>query len=308
MNVLVTGATGFVGRYVVDELLKNSHHVIVTTRDQKKAEEIFARRGQKVEIVVWHPRNEELPFQLINRIDGIINLLGENLAAKRWSETQKEKILKSRTGAAQSLLASLKKRDRPLPFMVQASAIGYYAINEEKALNEQSPQGKGFLADVCKAWEQDVQAADSTLIERKVITRIGIVLGREGGALQKLAPLFQLALGGVVAGGLQMMSWIHVKDLARLIVQAGLESSYSGIYNAVAPHPVSNKVFTKELAEAVSRPAIFPVPAFALKLAMGEMSTIVLDGQNVISTRLEGFTFKFPEIRSALRDLFQRQK
>lgn len=300
MKVLITGATGFVGKRLVKRLLHDGHQVVATSRNREKAQKTL---GGQVEVFPWKAPHGDFPQEALNGVDTIINLMGENLASKRWSDSQKLKLRESRILGTQKLVHALALNKSTVKIFISTSAIGYYEVNTEAALNEEDAPGNNFLAALCLDWEKATEGLDSSI--RKVIFRVGVVLGKEGGALQKLYPLFKLGLGGPVGLGKQMMSWIHVEDLVTLYATAITDSSFVGVYNGVAPTPVSNKDFTKALAKAVKRPALFPAPPLALKVAMGEMSTIVLDSQIIDCKNLKekNHTFAFPTIDQALEDL-----
>jgi uncharacterized protein len=296
MKILVTGATGFVGTKLCHKLFEENHELFILSRNPTKAKEHFSLPFTFVSF-------NDLSLELINSLDGVINLMGENISAKRWSEKQKEVLWSSRIDGTKNLVSLLNKRDKKLKFFIQASAIGYYPVNLIAKITETTPLGEGFLSKLCAAWEKEAQALNQT--ERIVITRIGVVLGSEGGALAKLLPLFKLGAGGPLGSGQMLMSWIHVADLVELFIQAVKNPQYEGVINATAPQVVSNKTFTKALASAVGMPALFPAPPFMLKLVFGEMSTIMLDGQHIECAQLKSLNHKFlfPEINSALKDI-----
>jgi uncharacterized protein len=301
MKVLITGATGFVGQYVLEELIRNQHECVIVTRSVEKAKK---KIPFPCEIHKWNPLTELLPESALDGVEAVIHLLGENVAAGRWTKKQKNKILDSRELSTQNLMKSIERFGSSIKVVSSASAVGIYPRNHgENSLNEQSSLGEGFLADVCKRWEAPLITSQSSF--RKNIFRIGVVFGREDGALKKLLPIFKLGLGGRVASGKQWMSWIHVKDLARAFVYSVENEKMNGIYNGTSPHPVTNLEFTKALASSLSRPAFFPVPAIALKLAMGEMSSIILDSQKIVPDELirSGFEFKYGEIQAAMNEI-----
>ena len=299
MKILITGGTGFVGRPLAVKLARE-HEVLVLTRNRSKNP--FGQSN--ITMVQWDFAKNQYSHDL-SGIDGVVNLMGENIASRRWTEGQKKKIYSSRIDGSGKLISHLQEHlQNKLIFFIQASAIGYYKVGMEE-LNEQSPAGEGFLADLCQNWEGELQKLPGRQCERKVVVRTGVVLGRGGGALGKLHLVFNLGLGGPIAGGRQWMSWIHLNDLVNIFSEAVSKSDIRGTFNAVSPNPVTNREFTKQLASVLKRPALFPVPKMALKLIMGEMSCIVLDSQKVIPHNLSNhsFHFLFPTLKEALVDL-----
>lgn len=302
MKLVITGATGFVGKQLVKELLKKNHELVILTRNSDTARAHFSHLP--ISFFNWSSETELPPEEAFKNCEGIINLLGENIASKRWSKKQKEKIRNSRILGTKNLGERVKTlTNKPLVW-IQANAIGFYPVLDKQEIDEESKEGTGFLAQTCIDWENEAKKY-SSYVQRQNIIRIGVVLGKEGGALSKLLPLFKLGAGGTVGNGSQYMSWIHLTDLANLIIFAMENKIESKIINATTPNPVTNKEFTKALAHAVHRPAIFPVPAFILKLALGEMSSIVLDSQKVMPKEALklGFKYKFPLIQDALDDV-----
>lgn len=303
MKILITGATGFVGRVLTNKLVDSGHEIHVLSRDKNKAKNIFP--NEKVTAFEWKDNRSEPPAESIAGIDGVINLMGENIGGKRWSAEQKRKLRESRVDATSNLIKLIEQqRTAPLNFFISASAIGIYPTNIPDTLNEESKEGHTFLANLCRDWEATL--ANLTKVKRKVIIRTSVVLEKEDGALKKMLPPFMLGLGGPIGNGNQMMSWIHRDDIVALYMAAATDENYHGVYNACAPQPVSNFDFTKALGHALHRPTIFPVPAGVLKIAFGEMSTVVLDSQAVVSKRLSktDFKFKYTTIDSALNAIF----
>lgn len=297
---MITGGTGFVGKRLIRKLENKGHQFVILTRSVNKAQVSFSNKDHT--LISWDG-SSSIPKEAFNGVQAAINLVGENISNKRWSEKQKEKIKNSRTKATQALVDGLNQHAPECKVLVSASAVGIYPINREQSLDEESPNGKGFLPEVCKAWEDETKSIRDDI--RVVITRIGVVLGKEGGAVSKLYPIFKLGGGGPVGSGKQMMSWIHVDDLVSLIEKSLENQEFKGVYNAVSPKVVSNKEFSKSLAKALSRPCLFPVPPFMLKLLMGEMSTIVLDSQNISSQKLvnQGFEFQYKNIDDAMKEI-----
>ncbi|MBP9674449.1 MAG: TIGR01777 family oxidoreductase [Bacteriovoracaceae bacterium] len=306
MKVLVTGATGFVGKRLVAKLIERNHEVVVLSRCKIKAQKALAL---PCHFYSWNPETELPPTEAITHVQAVINLMGENIAVRRWSTKQKEKILNSRTIATHNLIQALEKNlTHPLDVFISSSAVGIYPVNETLTITEQTPSAQGFLADVCKAWEKSAQQITQT--QRKVIIRTGVVMGHEAGALAKLLPLFRLGLGGPIGAGKQYMSWIHVDDLVSIYIEALENKTYQGVYNGVAPYPVTNKEWSKTLGDALHVPALFPVPPFMLKLIFGEMSTVILDGQKVVPENLlkQNFKFEYPYIKNAFANICPLEK
>jgi uncharacterized protein (TIGR01777 family) len=302
MRIVVTGATGFVGQEVVRALLVRGHDVVAWTRNPSRAR---AHLPALCDTAPWDPHAPTDPARL-HGVDAIVHLAGESVAGGRWTTARKNEIRASRIGGSRSIvdaLCALAPDSRPRA-LISASAIGFYGDRGDELLTERSTVGDGFLADVCQAWEDEVQRA-APLGVRTVAIRVGIVLGRDGGALQAMLPPFRLGGGGRIGSGKQWMSWIHRDDLVALFVHAVEHEQLTGVVNGVAPHPVTNAQFTAELGRALHRPTIVPVPAFALRLALGEMSGILLASQRVAPERAlaNGFTFRWPELGPALDDL-----
>ena len=305
MKILITGATGFVGKALTIKLLEMGHEIHILTRDAQKAKAIFPQSAVKA--FEWKNSLEAPPLTAISGINGVINLMGENIAAKRWTDHQKKSLKESRVNSTQNLIALIEANlSSPLDFFISSSAIGIYPVNSSKTFTEDSGLGHNFLAELCKQWEAATEGL--TKAARKVIIRTGVVLGKSDGALKKMLPPFQMGLGGPIGDGNQMMSWIELNDLVNLFVAAVTNTTYSGIYNGVAPRPVNNFDFTKALGHALHRPTIFPVPTLPLKLAFGEMASVILDSQAVVSQRLDeaGFHFKHESVDSALNAIFQK--
>ncbi len=306
MKILITGATGFIGSKLTKKLVESGYEVNVLTRDANKAKAIFP--DQRVNAFEWHDNLTSPPAAAVEGINGVINLMGENIGGKRWTADQKRKLRESRVDATKNLVALIEReRSAPLDFFISASAVGIYPVNLPGTLNEDSSEGHTYLARLCHDWEHALDHLTKT--KRKIFIRTSVVLGENGGALQKMLPPFKMGLGGPIGDGNQMMSWIHLDDIVALYMKAATDESMNGIYNACSPHPVCNFDFTKALGEALNRPTFIPVPTLPLKLAFGEMSTVILDSQAVVSKRLEeaGFEFKYPTIDSALNAIFKTE-
>lgn len=277
MNVAITGAAGFLGRALSNRLRASGRSVTAISLRTQPPPEIFAG------------------------CQAVVHLAGEPVA-QRWTAAARERISNSRIQGTRSLVAAL--RQHPPSVLVSASAVGYYGSRGDEILTEESPPASDFLGQVALGWEQEAHAAEQFGV-RVVTPRIGVVLGRGGGALAQMLRPFRLGVGGRLGAGNQWMSWIALDDLVSLIEFAITDAALRGPVNAVAPNPVTNAVFTRELAAALHRPAIFPVPAFALKILFGEMSQILLGGQRVIpqAALRAGFQFRFAELGEALRQV-----
>lgn len=304
MKVLISGGTGFIGQRLVKELNRKGHSVRLLSRRGADAQKRFAF---PVEFAKWDAETTDLSPEALVGIQGVIHLAGEGIADKRWSEDRKKKILDSRVIGTERLVKAVAAAPVPVQTFIGASAIGFYGDRGDAILSEDSQPGDGFLSTVCQEWENASEGLPKTV--RKCTVRIGIVLGEGGGALKPLLPLFKLGLGGPVGTGKQWMSWIHVDDLVALFIHLLENPSASGVFNGVTNKPVTNKEFTKALARAVHRPALFPAPAIALKLALGEMSTLVLGSQKVTPKRTSqtGFKCRFETIDAAFEDIVKKK-
>ncbi|OGX06577.1 MAG: TIGR01777 family protein [Omnitrophica bacterium RIFCSPLOWO2_12_FULL_50_11] len=306
MKIVITGATGFIGTPLSGLLICAGHHLTILTRALRRT----ASRSAHVQHVEWNPADEAGVVARVDGCDAVINLAGENIAARRWTKKQKEKILTSRVSATQCLVRSIQKAGVKPRVLISTSAMGYYGPRGDESLDETAPCGKGFLASTCKAWEAHAVRAEDFGV-RVVRLRIGVVLGKGGGALEKMTPPFKCFLGGWLGSGEQWMSWIHLEDVVRLIDACLTNGNLKGPVNVTAPEPVTNKVFSIALAEALNRPCLMPVPSFALKVLFGEMADeLLLKGQRVIPRKAldMGFEFRFPEIHGALESIFGVQQ
>ncbi len=297
MLTLVTGATGFVGRRLIASLEKP---VVVLSRDAERARRAL---GAGVEAYRWEPEAEPAPAEAFRGVEAVFHLAGDSVAAGRWTRAKKQRIRNSRVLGTRNLVTSLKSlRERPR-VLVSASAIGFYGDRGDELLDETSAPGNDFLAQTCQEWEAEARHAEPLGI-RVVTPRIGVVLGEDGGALAKMLTPFKLGLGGRLGHGRQWMSWIHLDDLAALLLDAAGKNELSGAINAVSPEPVENREFTRVLASVLHRPAIFPAPAPALRLALGEMAgALLLVSQRVVPRVAEkaGFRFRYPALAGALQ-------
>jgi uncharacterized protein (TIGR01777 family) len=298
MKCIVSGGTGFIGRHVVSRLLKDTHYVGVWSRKPG------LDRRTAVATHTWDPLAGDPPLESLNGMDCVIHLAGENVA-QRWNPEVKRRIHDSRVLGTQRIVDTIERVRHKPKVLICASAIGIYGDRGDEILTEASTPGTGFLADTCRAWEAEADRARRFGM-RVVKIRIGFVLGNDGGALQKMVPAFRAFLGGKLGSGKQWMPWVHVDDVAEIFAYA-VENEISGVWNATAPNPVRNAEFTKELAGALGRPALFPVPRPALKLAFGEFAEHMLDSARVIPDNLTkaGFQFRYPDLGPALRNILE---
>lgn len=295
MRILLTGGTGLVGQALVKRW-QHQHDLWVLSRNMIQATQTL---GPSVQVV------SDLSQIDFNHIDVVVNLAGEPIANKRWSEQQKQKICQSRWQLTEQLVHRIQQATTPPHTLLNASAVGFYGRQGSDAIDESyQSYYPEFSHDVCARWENLANRAKSANT-RVCITRIGIVLAEHGGALQKMLPAFKLGLGGMMGSGEQYMSWIHLDDLIAIYDFLLQHSDAAGVFNATAPMAVSNKQFTKLLAERLDRKAILPMPALMLKLIFGEMADLLLFGQNVYPQKLldAGFQFQYSQLRHALQAL-----
>ncbi len=297
MKILMTGATGFIGKNLGKELFRRGHEINIVSRSAKG---LSPQLPFPCRIYEWNPEQNKIPLAALENVEVVVNLAGASVA-HRWSDKTKEDILSSRLMSSETLWSAISKIQNVHTF-VSAGAIGFYGDSGNNEVEESSPVGDGFLADVSRRWEKSVFKGPDTI--RKVVIRIGMVLGKEG-ALKQMIPVFRMGAGGVLGNGRQWMSWIHINDLVQIFVKAIENKEIVGVVNGVAPKPVQNAEFTKTLAKILNRPAIVPVPNFALKIVLGEMSDLVLLSQKVSSKKIQkfDFQFQFEDLKSALDDI-----
>ena len=298
MKYIISGGTGFIGSRVVDRLLANTDYVAIWSRKPGLEKRIGVASHS------WDPLNEEPPEESVNNMDTVIHLAGEPVA-QRWNPEVRRRIQDSRVLGTRRLVDVIGRVKHKPTTLIAASAIGYYGDRGAEVLEENAGPGKGFLARVCQGWEAEADRAAQFGV-RVVKVRIGIVLGQEGGALQRMAPVFRMGLGGKLGSGRQYMPWIHVDDVAGMILHAA-NHDVRGAMNCTAPNPVTNAAFTSALASAVHRPAILPVPGLALRLLFGELGKHMLDSARVVPRAAidSGYQFQYPELVPALTNLFR---
>lgn len=293
MNILMTGGTGLIGSAFIKRY-KTAHQFTVTTRNKKRAEQ---RLGQEIELLSSVDEVSD-----ITRFDAVINLQGEGIADKRWSDSRKQALKDSRWQVTEKLAAMLNNADKPPHTFISGSAVGYYGPRDAKPVNEETvAKEHDFAVTLCEEWERRAMAAKD--VTRVVLLRTGVVLAKEQGALKKMLPPYKLGVGGPFGDGTQMMSWIQLEDMVRGISYLLEHKNVSGPVNMTAPGPVTNEAFSGTLASVFNKPHFMRVPAFVLKLGLGEMSSMLLEGQAVVPDKLRnhGFEFDYPTVREAFK-------
>ncbi len=296
MKILITGGTGFIGSRFIKKFTQ--HQFLVLSRDINRAKLALGDKH------TYYPNLDELALD--ENVDAIINLAGEPIANKRWSASQKLKIESSRWHSTQELVDWMRRAKNPPTCFLSGSAIGIYGISTDSSFVENNAiTANDFSSHLCQKWEDIANTA--TDLTRVVLLRTGVVLSPDGGALKKMSLPFKLGLGGVIGSGQQWMSWIHIEDYLNALELLLQDESCHGPYNLTAPEPARNSLFVKALANSLNRPALLPMPAFVMKLALGEASTLVLNGQKVLPQKLleNGFSFRFDNISAALNNVFE---
>lgn len=294
MNISVAGGSGFIGEALVRALLIKGHEVSVLTRSPSKV-----RAGRPVP---WDAKSQGAWSVEVASADVVINLAGESIGGGRWTEARKRRLIESRIDSTRAIVEAMRSAPQNRRTLINASAVGYYGLRGDEELDENGSRGMGFLADLSARWEEEARAAET--IARTVILRFGVVLGDGGGVLERMLLPFRLGLGGRIGSGNQWMSWVSRDDVVRMIEWAIARDDVRGVYNATAPQPVRNREFTRALARALKRPAFLPLPAFALKAALGKMADeLLLHGQRVVPRRAldSGFRFEQHTIDAALQ-------
>lgn len=297
MNFFIMGGTGFVGRHLITWLLKQGHQVTALARGGKSMERLPAGCGG----VLGDPLQSGDWQKQAGQAEVLINLVGRSIMT-RWNESSKKDILETRLLSTRMAVAALTP-ERPA-VLINANAVGYYPLEGSGEFTEQDPPGEGFLAEVCQSWQQEAEKARDKGA-RVVIARFATVLGADGGAMAQMLPAFRLGFGGRLGSGRQWFSWVHVLDLSRIIEFAALRQELSGPVNCCAPQMVTNAEFTATLGRILRRPTILPVPSLALKLVLGEVAQVVLQGAKIAPRALgnTGFGFRFPDLEGALQDI-----
>jgi hypothetical protein len=307
MRVIITGGTGLIGHALAMSLGNDGHEVIILSRNPQQA----GPMPETVKFEQWDAETADGWGHLADGADAIVNLAGASLAGDhflptKWSQDRKRILKNSRVNSGKAIVAAVEAAEKKPGVVIQSSAVGYYGVHRmDVEIIEESPEGDDFLANLCKAWEASTEAVEAQGVRRAII-RTALILDAKEGALPRMALPFKLFVGGPLGSGKQPVPWIHLDDEVRAIRFLIENSSAKGAFNLVAPDVVTNAQFSKALGKALNRPSYFPAPGFAFKLAFGEVSMVILEGQNVVPKKLldMGFTFKHPQVEEALRDVF----
>lgn len=294
MKILISGASGLVGTHLIPTLEAKGHDIYKLVR----------KAAQNVDEIQWDAGKGfgDVEQAKLENFDAVVHLAGDNVASENWSKEKKRKIKESRTVGTKVLVDALAKTQNPPKHFISASAVGFYGNRESEICTEDSKMGAGFLPEVCAEWEAEAKKAES--FARVVCMRIGVVLARDGGALEKMLTPFKFGVGGTVGSGKQWMSWIALDDIVSIINFFLDDENLRGAFNLTAPNPVTNEAFTKALGGSLNRPTILPIPEFAIKLMFGEMGeTLLLQGTRAVPKRLEeaGYKFKYTNLEEAMK-------
>jgi uncharacterized protein (TIGR01777 family) len=305
-HIIVTGATGFIGKALCFRLLKEGYEVIALSRNKEKGEKAL---GTQVKVVEWDGRSSQGWQDYANGAHAVVNLAGENIGAGRWTSKRKKAILQSRLDAGRAVVEAVNSVEKKPGVIIQASAIGYYGSRRDEIVDESSSPGKGFLVEVVKQWEFSTKEVESQKIRRAII-RSGVVLGKEGGVFLRLVKPFRFFVGGHLGSGEQWFSWIHLEDEVNAILFIIKREDLSGIFNLAAPHQMIQKDFVRIMGKITKRPSWLPVPGFVLRTIFGEMAKeTLLSGQRVSPKRLldGGYRFLYPEAELALMEILEKK-
>lgn len=301
-NILITGATGLVGKQLIAVLQAQGHQISILSRKEVKI--------ANVNSYIWDVYQQKIDLNALKGIDTIIHLAGEGIADKKWTAARKKQIIDSRVLSTQLLYQAITKTDTKVDTFISASAVGFYGDRADEILTETSENGHGFLADCCQRWENAVDIGKALGI-RVAKIRIGLILSKGGGILPQMEKAIQFFVGAPLGSGQQWMPWIHLNDMVKIFEKAVIDTNMVGAYNACAPNPVTNATFTKTLAKTLNRP-VWPinVPIFMLKLILGEMSILTLMSNRTSSEKLlkTGFDFSFVNLTDALTDIYHEKR
>jgi uncharacterized protein len=302
MKIIIAGGSGFVGKALSRQLLENGHQVITLSRSPHGRKEYAADAAG---IVLWDGVSPDGWLEHMTDTDAIVNLAGKNISAERWTARTRQEILESRINAGKALAVALERAPERPRVLIQASAIGYYGSRGDETLDESSAPGRGFLSEVCQKWEESTKPAESLSI-RRVLVRTAMVLGKSGGALEKMVTPFRMCAGGPLGTGKQWLSWIHLEDEVRALIFLIQNDHLSGVFNLSSPESQRMEEVSKAIGRSMGRSSWLPVPEFALKLALGEMAEeMLLASARALPKRLleARFSFTFPDLKSALDNL-----
>lgn len=301
MNVLIFGGTGFIGRNLTEELLTNGYKVLVVTRNLQKTTNDL---GSKANLIEWDNHSPLSSISELQDTEVVINLAGESIGNRRWSNSVKQEILTSRIRTTHAIVSAINNRTIHPKVLINASAVGYYGPRQDEVITEIEESGADFLAQVCRDWEHEAYKVQSDLTRVSII-RIGVVLGKEG-ALNRMIIPFKFYVGGPLGTGSQWLSWIHITDLTRMIRFVIENQELTGPINATAPGSVTMKEFSQVLGEVMSRPSWLQVPTWILRIALGQMADMLLHGQRVVPKKIidAGFEFRFCKLKATLEDVF----
>ncbi|MBS4197207.1 TIGR01777 family oxidoreductase [Lederbergia citri] len=300
MHIVIAGGSGFVGKALQNRLLQNGHDITILTRKREKVAE-----SNRLRAVEWLNPNSE-PEKYLKSVDAIINLAGESINGIRWTKAKKKRIVQSRTRATREIVRLIEKLDPKPKVLVNGSAVGYYGMSDVETFTEESkPHANDFLASVVRRWEDEASQAENLGV-RTVFARLGVVLGK-GGALPLMALPYKMGVGGRIGSGNQWVPWVHQADVAGLLLFAIENESISGPLNVTSPNLVKNNDFGKTIGHVLHRPHWLPVPSFAMKAMLGEMSEMLLSGQCAIPQKAKqnGYTFQYPKLDQALENILR---
>jgi len=303
MRVAITGGTGLIGRALATALVAGGHDPVIVSRRPAAVANVPA--GASVE--GWDAVGAEGLVPVLEAVDAVVHLAGENIGGRRWTRQQKRKLRESRVRSTEALAAAFAASSNRPGVLVQGSAVGYYGPRGDEAVPETTAPGSDFLAQLCQEWEAASSSVEALGV-RRAIARTGVVLATEGGALPRMLLPFKLFAGGPVGSGRQVLPWIHLADEVRALIHLLEDDDAAGAFNLAAPGAVSNRELARAIGRVLKRPGFVPTPAIALRLLLGEMATLVLDGQRAVPERLleRGFEFRFTEVEAALEDLLGR--
>lgn len=300
MRVIVTGGTGLIGRILVDQLASDGHEVIVLSRNPGHAKSY----SQVVRLVEWDARTPQGWSEWVDGAEVVVNLAGAGLADWLWTKSRKQILHDSRVQAGHAVAEAVAMAEHKPKVVIQASAVGYYGPRGDEPIKEDHSPGDDFLADLCRRWEDSSRSVEEHGVRRAII-RTGLVLSQKGGVLPRLLLPIRLFLGGRIGSGKQYYSWIHLEDEVRAIRHLVEDETARGPFNLTAPNPLPNSMFIETICRALGRPAWLPLPEFVLRLLVGDMATVLVDGQRAVPTRLQktGFEFSYPTLENAMKEL-----